>query len=71
MLKHALSTAMNPAPPFSFLETGAAYESGIFCGIPFAVDSAVPPDTILLERLEPMPLMTISDLALPMYFGEP
>lgn len=65
MIRYALMTATNPSPPYYYVETGAMYESGMFCGIPFVVDRKVPPDTVLLERLEPIPVARVYGLLPP------
>lgn len=65
MFMCALSIAINPSPPTAFMETGMIYESGMFCGIPYAVDRSLPDDRVLLERLEPAPVTEIHNLSVP------
>jgi hypothetical protein len=58
----SVSIAVNPSPPTSYVDTGAIYTYGMFCGIPYAVDYSLPPDTAILDRLEPTPLTVVNNL---------
>lgn len=69
MHRYNLSIALNPSPPAQFMESGAAYESGWFLGIPFAVDRTIPSDCVWLECLEPTPLIRVHGLIVPRGFG--
>ena len=55
--------AVNPSPVTANLDSGVIYESGTFCGIPYAVDRTLPKSTLLLERLSPEPLAEVINLA--------
>jgi hypothetical protein len=57
-----ISISLNPSPPTSYLDTGAIYSHGTFCGIPYAVDYSLPPDTAILDRLEPTPITVVNNL---------
>lgn len=63
-----LSIAVNPSQPTTFMETAAMYESGVFCGIPYAVDRSLPDGCALLERLDPTPIAQIDGLHVPRMF---
>jgi hypothetical protein len=60
-----MSIAVNPSPVTAFMDTGAIYESGLFCGIPYAVDRSLPDDAVFLERLDPTPISQIESLSIP------
>jgi hypothetical protein len=57
-----ISISTNPSPPIACVESGASFECGAFCGIPFAIDRSLPDDVVLLEVLEPSPIMRIFNL---------
>ena len=61
----AISIAVNPSPVTASLDAGAAYESGMFCGIPYAVDRSLNPTEFYLERLTPEPIAEIVSLGVP------
>lgn len=46
-------------------DSGAAYESGTFAGIPFAVDRTLPADRIVLDLLAPTAINSIYGFSLP------
>ena len=54
--------AVNPSPVSANLDSGVIYESGVFCGIPYAVDRTLPQSTLLLERLSPEPIAEVTNL---------
>ena len=54
--------AVNPSPVTANLDSGVVYESGTFCGLPYAVDRNLPQSTLLLERMSPDPIAEITNL---------
>jgi hypothetical protein len=67
-IQYGLMISASPEA-IKFIETGAAIRHGMFCGIPFAVDSELPVGSALLERMEPTAVVEIKALYIPRGFN--